>query len=463
MKCKAVVKENFIDDLELDDENVGEIFLDENAVVSARRSETPSAQGSISSTNRQIIKPISQSGRLSTGFTRPLTSCRPVSGAVKLEEVITANRGNGAVTSRPLTTMGRELRLGSASIIDADTSVGIDKLNVKKWAHRTGIAMILFEYMLYVEHNISKALEICAEASEACKFNDWCWISRLGRCYFRLRLFRDAEKQYRSSLKIQPTISTYLELSNVYIRLGMPNSAMDLLHEASNEFTTDPSIVLGIARLCYQLNDQHAVVKMHRRVLSLDASNIEALASLGAHFFYSDLPELSIRYYRRLLQMGVQCSELWNNLGLGCFYSSQYDIALSCMDRALSISDDNNMADIWFNVGHIGVALGDLGLSYQAFKVAVAINPNHREALNNIAVLEVRRMKFNLARDCFNTSVCGDHHLFEPMFNRSLMAYRAGDFQGAYSCIKKAVTSSHHHSESEELLTILQDQFTINC
>ena len=27
------------------------------------------------------------------------------------------------------------------------------------------------------------------------------------------------------------------------------------------------------------------------------------------------------------------------------------------------------MADVWYNVGHVGVALGDLGLAYQAFKV----------------------------------------------------------------------------------------------
>lgn len=29
----------------------------------------------------------------------------------------------------------------------------------------------------------------------------------------------------------------------------------------------------------------------------------------------------------------------------------------------------SSMADVWYNVGHVGVALGDLGLAYQAFKV----------------------------------------------------------------------------------------------
>jgi hypothetical protein len=45
-------------------------------------------------------------------------------------------------------------------------------------------------------------------------------------------LLRDAEQQLRSSLKIQPVINTYLELCNVYLRLDVPNTALDLLIEA---------------------------------------------------------------------------------------------------------------------------------------------------------------------------------------------------------------------------------------
>lgn len=81
------------------------------------------------------------------------------------------------------------------------------------------------------------------------------------------------------------------------------------------------------------------------QVLGFDASNVEAIACLAAHNFYTDQPEvracrvvlwegcsftvpccvlqLALRFYRRLLQMGVTNAELWNNLGLCCFYSSQ--------------------------------------------------------------------------------------------------------------------------------------------
>ncbi len=131
----------------------------------------------------------------------------------------------------------------------------------------------------------------------------------------------------------------------------------------------------------------------------------------------SQKPEMSIRYYRRLLQMGVNNTEVWNNIGLCCFYSSQYDMALGCFDRALSLASDEEMADIWYNIGHIGISLGDLGLAYQAFKVAVSIDPSHGEALNNIAVLEMRRQKFDVAKSCLSTSCEVSPHVFEPYYN----------------------------------------------
>ena len=37
----------------------------------------------------------------------------------------------------------------------------------------------------------------------------------------------------------------------------------------------------------------------------------------------------------------------------------------ACVDRALSLADDDQMADVWYNIGHIGISLGDLGLAYQ--------------------------------------------------------------------------------------------------
>jgi hypothetical protein len=59
------------------------------------------------------------------------------------------------------------------------------------------VRQALCDYLLYVEHNPRKALELAAEATKVADFKDWWWKSRLGKCYYQLGMYRDAEKQVR--------------------------------------------------------------------------------------------------------------------------------------------------------------------------------------------------------------------------------------------------------------------------
>jgi len=53
--------------------------------------------------------------------------------------------------------------------------------------------------------------------------------------------------------------------------------------------------------------------------------------------------------------MGLYTAELFVNLGLCCFASQQYDMTLLCFQRAFTIATNENIADIWYNLGHIGL------------------------------------------------------------------------------------------------------------
>lgn len=103
--------------------------------------------------------------------------------------------------------------------------------------------------------------------------------------------------------------------------------------------------------------------------------------------------------------MGVYNTELFVNLGLCYFYAQQYDVTINCFQRALSLASDDNIADVWYNIGHFALVrtsqceeliinviltqgLGDNILAYQCFKLAVTIDNNHAEAYNNLGVLE---------------------------------------------------------------------------
>merc|ERR1712098_243247 len=74
------------------------------------------------------------------------------------------------------------------------------------------------------------------------------------------------------------------------------------------------------------------------------------------------------------------------------------DMCLTCFERALQSAESDTQGDIWYNISHIAIGIGDLGLAYQALKVALAADPSHVEAQNNLAVLELKKGNIELAR-----------------------------------------------------------------
>jgi tetratricopeptide repeat protein 8 len=50
--------------------------------------------------------------------------------------------------------------------------IQVDKLDLKKLAKKNAIARTLCNYLIYVEHNPKKALELAAEASILSNYND---------------------------------------------------------------------------------------------------------------------------------------------------------------------------------------------------------------------------------------------------------------------------------------------------
>ncbi len=90
---------------------------------------------------------------------------------------------------------------------------------MKKIARRGAVAKAICNYLIYVEHNTKKALDLAAEATQLTEYKNWWWKERLGKCYFQLGLYREAEKQFSSSLKNQEIIKTQLELARVYLKL----------------------------------------------------------------------------------------------------------------------------------------------------------------------------------------------------------------------------------------------------
>ncbi|CAM9462681.1 unnamed protein product, partial [Hapterophycus canaliculatus] len=238
--------------------------MDDNATAEAPRPGTSLNRPMTKGRHDQSIRPTTSSGRSLTGFQRSGTGVRPMSGQPM--DLTTAMAGARPSTSRPLTSMGREVRLGTASMAASagkgsgsgeSGGVFIDssRLDLRRYARRPPLAMALADYLIFVERNPRKALDLAAEATTLKEFKDWWWKARLGKCYYKLGMLREAERQLKSSLMDHDMVITYLELVKVYTRLDLPNTALDLLMKASEQHPRECRILLAIARVHDLLND----------------------------------------------------------------------------------------------------------------------------------------------------------------------------------------------------------------
>jgi tetratricopeptide repeat protein 8 len=452
----------YVDDRDLEEEGIADIVMDDNSLASLPRPGTSLARpmtGSNRGAFNQGMRPVSSSGRPLTGFARPGTSSRPPTGQASVEG---AMQGSRLGTARPMTSSGRFVRLGTASMLfdGSGEFINPEKMNMKKYATRPALARVLCEYLIYHDHNYKKALELASEASAVCSHKDWWWKAKIAKCFYGLGLYREAETYLRSSLRDGNFIITTLELCKVFLRLDQPKTALDIYKNSQEAFPNDISLMLGIARTQDALGQFAKALEAYRQILSVDASNVEAIASLAAHHFYSDQPELALRYYRRLLQTGVVNCEMFNNLGLCCYYAAQWDTCLSCFEKALQLCrEDEALSDIWYNIGQIGLGLGDAAFAKQCFHVSLSANASHAESFCNLGVLEMRDLNYDKAKSLLKRAIGLSPFMHEPYFNLSLIYYKLGEFQDAFIYVEKALEVFPDHMESQELQTSLQEYF----
>mmetsp|Transcript_10862 Transcript_10862/g.33515 ORF Transcript_10862/g.33515 Transcript_10862/m.33515 type:complete len:494 (-) Transcript_10862:266-1747(-) len=434
--CRTLSLKSWQDDCDLESEGLTDLMFDETTISAMPRPGTSIVRPPTSSID-QCVRPVSSLGRPLTGFATPGSANHPISGQVEISRALLSSVGESS-QSRPVTSFG-QTRLYAKSMAPGSgiDFLSVERLELTRFVHRLALARAICDYLIYHKRNFTYALELCAEVSAKCASKcDWWWKVRLARCYYRLGLYRDAERQLIFSLQDQTMSSTVLELSRVYMRLDQPNAALRVLQKATEEMPEEPRLKLCIARVHEMMYAFTASVVFYKKVLLLDASNVEGLACLAANYFYAHQPELSLRYYRRLLQMGVSGPEIWNNLGLCCFYSSQFDMALGCFDRALQWTDD--AADIWYNIGHLGIGIGDTNMAYQAFKVTLSLNKNHPEALCNLSVLELHNRNTESAEAYLASAQETHPNLFQSYYNGALLTYKFGNFQASFTLVSKS-------------------------
>ena len=139
LKCRALTAIDWLDDIELLDDTLGDQLLDENAIAQMPRPGTSMnrpATGAVRTAAGGQVR--GRTGRPASGFARPSSSAlRP---GTSLERALGTAAGRRGTTARPVTSSGRFVRLGTASMLDhcGDEFIDSDKIDIRKYAKKPG-------------------------------------------------------------------------------------------------------------------------------------------------------------------------------------------------------------------------------------------------------------------------------------------------------------------------------------
>ena len=289
-----------------------------------------------------------------------------------------------------------------------------------------------------------------------------------------MSMLRKAEAEFNHAKNTN--IEAVLLLSKVYQKLFQPLSSINLLETSLKKFQNHPDILLQLSRIyTTEIEDSGKSVEFYRKVLNHDRTNVEALASLAQEYFYHDHPEISLKMYQQLLsqQSFNEVSkdnqvQIFNNIGLCCYYIQKPGLAIAALRQALTLSnEEDETADIWYNIGLVSTSSGNFLLAKQAYQMAITIsNERHVQAINNLGVIEFKGGKIESAIGRFEQAegLVDREGLFvhEVSYNLGCVKEGRGEFSEAWKSFNKSLEIWPENTKAQRKLNVLADQFNLS-
>ena len=129
------------------------------------------------------------------------------------------------------------------------------------------------------------------------------------------------------------------------------------------------------------------------------AQSVDGYIQKGNEYYRQSAYELAERQYRRALETAPQNSTALYNLANTLYQQKKYDEAESILNQITKAPSDNTniKAAAYYNAGVIYSKERDLPASIEAYKNALRINPNDKQARENLqkAMAELRNQRQN--------------------------------------------------------------------
>ena len=187
-----------------------------------------------------------------------------------------------------------------------------------------------------------------------------------------------------------------------------------------------------------------------RRALELDPRHKSALQNLGSVLVRKQHHEQAVDAYRRLIEIDPRSAAAHSGMGIALYYLGRTDEALQSVDRALAI--DPNFEEALINrkgmpqvkahadAGVAFMAQGKLDEAEKHLRYVLQIDSKYTIALQNLALLHLKRQQYEDARDLYQRIVEMNPDNAAAHSGMGIALYHLGKVEDAIARLDKALT-----------------------
>ncbi|MBI4905385.1 MAG: tetratricopeptide repeat protein [Acidobacteria bacterium] len=124
---------------------------------------------------------------------------------------------------------------------------------------------------------------------------------------------------------------------------------------------------------------------VYQRMLKQDPDNVPVLVALGNSFLRTKLPQLAVPYLKKALAIDPKNTDALNYLGVAHAVQDHIEEALAVLKQAVSGNPDHSLS--WMNLGNAHEALGDSAAAKAAYRAALRLQPDLKEAQRRLSAL----------------------------------------------------------------------------
>ena len=186
--------------------------------------------------------------------------------------------------------------------------------------------------------------------------------------------------------RLQNIISTILAEEGVYLfELGQTAEAFEKFSEALQYNSDNPEVYYKLASTNRTVKNYSEAIKNCKRAIDLSPENSSYYEYLGD--IYTDLQNQieAKKQYKEAVYIDPRNASAHTKYGIIQAHDKEYPAAIKSLTTAVSIDETN--PDIRYNLALIYELAGKTDLARQEYKKVLAMDPNHKEAKNNLQIL----------------------------------------------------------------------------